>query len=160
VSIDPEECSIMRRSLMLGLVLVAAAAEASVAQETGGVPLPPAAAGGPTGLARPLPVVLPGAMAADVQRTIAGRGLALPGSYGMGGHDPAGRPAGSGSDPEIPVSSQSTMIPISSAATLGGHVEQRATGPGSDPKIPIPSHSTMIPIPSPSTTKAPVKVDQ
>jgi hypothetical protein len=102
----------MRRFLMLGLVLVAAAAKASVAQETGGVPLSPEAARGPVGLARPLPVVLPGAPAADLQRMISvsngqarpqgaitgfalppsGLGLPLPPIHVIGGRNPAGGP--------------------------------------------------------------------
>lgn len=60
----------MRRALMSGLILLAAAGGAA-AQERGGLSLSPEAlaAGGPRGLARPLPFTLPGFTASDLQVT-------------------------------------------------------------------------------------------
>lgn len=60
----------MRRALMSGLVLLAAAGSAA-AQESGGLSLSTEAlaAGGPRGLARPLPFTVPGFTAGDLQIT-------------------------------------------------------------------------------------------
>jgi len=60
----------MRRFLLSGLILLAAAGNAA-AQESGGLSLSPEAlaAGGPRGLARPLPFTLPGFTASDLQVT-------------------------------------------------------------------------------------------
>jgi hypothetical protein len=59
----------MRRKLIPSLLLLAAVASPAAAQERGGLGLSPEAlaAGGPRGLARPLPLTFPGFTAADLQ---------------------------------------------------------------------------------------------
>ncbi len=61
----------MRRSLIPGLLLLAAAAMPVAAQEAGGLSLSPEAlaVGGPRGLARPMRMTLPGFTASDLQVT-------------------------------------------------------------------------------------------
>jgi hypothetical protein len=79
----------------IGLLTLALSAFAlpAAAQEMGGVPLSreALAAGGPSGLAQPLPFVLPSITAADVQRSIKAVPPALPplGATSAGGVDPA-----------------------------------------------------------------------
>lgn len=59
----------MRRTLIPGLLLLAAAALPAAAQESGGLGLSPEAlsVGGPRGLARPLQFIVPGFTASDLQ---------------------------------------------------------------------------------------------
>ena len=61
----------MRRYLIPGLLLLAAAAGPTMAQDSGGLELSPEAlaVGGPRGLARPMRVTFPGIGAADLQAT-------------------------------------------------------------------------------------------
>jgi hypothetical protein len=60
----------MRRLIIPALAALAGFIMPAVAQESGGIALAPQIARGPTGLARPLPFVLPGVTAADVQASL------------------------------------------------------------------------------------------
>jgi hypothetical protein len=60
----------MRRPIVPALAILAAFAAPAMAQESGGIALAPHIARGPTGLARPMPFVLPGITASDVQASL------------------------------------------------------------------------------------------
>jgi hypothetical protein len=64
---DPKECSVMRRSLLLGLALAATFAGSSAAQEAGGIAVAPEAVGGLSGLARLPDPVFPGVAAQGLE---------------------------------------------------------------------------------------------
>jgi hypothetical protein len=68
---DPKEYTVMRRSLLLGLVLAAAAAGSSAAQEAGGIAIAPEAVGGLSGLARLPDPVFPGIAAQSLEAGMA-----------------------------------------------------------------------------------------
>jgi hypothetical protein len=65
-----KEHTMRRRSIIPALTVLASFSMPALAQESGGIALAPQIARGPTGLARPLPFVLPGVTAADVQASL------------------------------------------------------------------------------------------